>query len=44
MNDQSSNRRALSYVVEFVKFATAFSAIIAAALFALQFASAAMNG
>jgi hypothetical protein len=35
------SRRALPYFVEFVKFSTAFAAIIAIALFTLHAASAA---
>jgi len=49
MNDPKSNqslrdteRRALPFFVEFVKFATGFAVIIATALIALHAASAAM--
>ncbi len=48
MNNQRDNdrrareRRMLPFFVEFVKFATGFAAIIAAALFTLHVASAAM--
>ncbi len=42
-NDRrAAERRMLPFFVEFVKFATGFAAIIAAALFALHVASAAM--
>lgn len=42
-SSQARSRRALPYVVEFVKFSTAFAAIIAIALFTLHVASAAVN-
>ena len=48
-NNNSSNigwkkkeRRMLPFVIEFIKFSTAFSVIIAAALVTLRFASASM--
>ena len=49
MNDQKNNnrrdaqRRMLPFVVEFVKFVTGFAVIVATALLALHFASAAMQ-
>lgn len=39
---RDTERRALPFFVEFVKFAAAFAVIIAVALITLQFASAAM--
>jgi hypothetical protein len=47
MNERKNNfrqteKRALPYFVEFVKFSSAFAAIIAVALFTLHVASAAM--
>jgi hypothetical protein len=39
---RTQERRALPFFVEFVKFSAAFAVIIAAALFALNVASAAM--
>ncbi len=49
MNNQENNnrrnteRRILPFVVEFVKFVTGFAVIVAIALLALHFASAAMQ-
>ena len=42
MNNQN-NKRPLQFFVEFVKFASGFVAIVAAALITLQVASAAMR-
>ncbi len=39
----TKERRALPFFIEFVKFATGFAAIISVALFTLHAASAAMN-
>lgn len=43
MNNSNTNRsrRVLPYVIEFVKFSTAFAAIVAVALFTLHVAAAA---
>ncbi|HET9641735.1 MAG TPA: hypothetical protein VFP46_02720 [Candidatus Paceibacterota bacterium] len=41
--NNSTGRRALPYFIEFVKFSTAFAAIIAIALFTLRAANAAMH-
>jgi hypothetical protein len=48
MNNQSESwkkkeRRMLPFVIEFVKFSTAFAAIVAVALITLHVASAAMQ-
>jgi len=42
-NIHDAERRILPFLVEFVKFASGFAAIVAAALITLQVASAAMN-
>lgn len=42
-NNRDAERRILPFVVEFVKFATAFAVIIAAALLTLHVATAAMQ-
>ncbi len=42
-DEQTRARRALPYFVEFVKFSTAFAAIVAIALFTLHVATAAVN-
>ena len=42
-NRRSAERRILPFFIEFVKFSTGFAALIAAALFTLHAASAAMQ-
>lgn len=41
-SERARERRLLPFFIEFVKFSTGFAAIIAAALFTLHIASAAM--
>ena len=42
-NKNDTERRTLPFFIEFVKFTTGFAVIVAAALLALNIASAAMN-